>query len=124
MSFDVIHVNHVSQLVSEIIFGSDFGFARHSARRNATRGLRGQPGRAPRRVFLCYDPRGLIPATVEPLVECLSSFQPFPEPFQNSAKEPDMDNCDASFYEALLVEGNNLQRNFAKMRLKTIGAVN
>ena len=66
----------------------------------------------------------LIPRTVEPLVECLSSVQPFPEPFENSVKETDIDNFNAAFYEKLLVDGNDLQKNLAKMRFKTIGAVN
>lgn len=92
--------------------------------RHATRGLAGQAGRAPRRVFLCYDPRNLSPGTVEPPVEHLSIVQPSPEPTQYSASEPDVDNFNAAFYEELLTGGNDLQRNFAKIRLRTIGATN
>ncbi len=41
-----------------------------------------------------------------------------------SATEPEVDEGDAAFYEEHLIGGNYLQRNFAKMRLKTVVVAN
>ena len=92
--------------------------------RRATRGLTDRSGRAPRRVFLCYDPCNLIPGTLEPLVERSSCLQTPSVCHEQTMPKPNVSEFDRAYFEGLLVDGNLLQKNAAKIWMRTVGATN
>ena len=90
--------------------------------RRSTRGLKGEPGRAPRRVFTFYDPQGLTDKPKSQIVEPRKIEAKRTEPkTSNAHQEPEGFNIPE--LKRMSVEGGSLERKAAEMALRQAAKV-
>ena len=90
--------------------------------RGSTRGLKGESGRAPRRVFAFYNPQGLTDKPKSQIVEPRKIEAKRTEPrTSNADQEPE--GFDIPELKRMSVEGGSLQRKAAKMALRQAAKV-
>lgn len=85
--------------------------------RRSTRGLKGQSGRAPRRVFTFYDPHGLIDKPKSQIQEPQKiKVKRSETTTSNAHQEPE--SFDIPELQRLAIEGSDLQKQVATIALK------